>query len=102
MIDMKKVFISQPMNQKSEEEIQADRKKLMIMTKALFDEEIKIIDSYFPATGKKEKPLRLLGKGIELMADADAVVFAKGWQDYRGCRIEHSCAFEYGIRIIEL
>ena len=99
---MKKVFISQPMNKKTEDEIRVDRKKLMIMTKALFDEEIKIIDSFFPNVSGKEKPLQLLGKGIELMADADAVVFAKGWQDYRGCRIEHSCAFEYGKRIIEL
>ena len=99
---MKKVFISQPMNNKTEDEICADRKKLTIMTKALFDEEIKIIDSYFPNADKKEKPLRLLGKGITLMADADAVVFARGWQEYRGCRIEHSCAFEYGKRIIEL
>ena len=99
---MKKVFISQPMNNKTEEEIRVDRKKLTVMTKALFDEEIKIIDSYFPNVNGKEKPLHLLGKGIELMANADAVVFAKGWQDYRGCRIEHTCAFEYGKRIIEL
>lgn len=99
---MKKVFISQPMGNKTEDEICAYRKKLMIMTKALFDEEIKIIDSYFPNGDKKEKPLRLLGKGIALMADADAVVFARGWQEYRGCRIEHSCALEYGKRIIEL
>ena len=99
---MKKVFISQPMSNKTEAEICADRKKLMIMTKALFDEDIKIIDSYFPNVDEKEKLLQLLGKGIALMADADAVVFARGWQEYRGCRIEHSCALEYGIRIIEL
>lgn len=99
---MKKVFMSQPMNKKTDEEVWADRRKLAIMTKALFDEEIEIIDSYVPNISEKEKPLRLLGRGIELMADADAVVFAKGWQDYRGCRIEHSCAYEYGIRIIEL
>lgn len=99
---MKKVFISQPMNNKTEAEICADRKKLTIMTKALFDEEIKIIESYFPNADKKESHLQLLGKGIALMADADAVVFARGWQEYRGCRIEHICAFEYGKRIIEL
>lgn len=98
---MKKVFMSQPMNKKSADEVWADRKRLAIMVKALFDEDIEIIDSYFPNFDEKEKPLRLLGRSIELMADADAVVFAKGWQDYRGCRIEHSCALEYGIRIIE-
>ena len=29
-------------------------------------------------------------------------VFAKGWKEYRGCKIEHTCAEEYGIKIIEL
>lgn len=25
----------------------------------------------------------------------------KDWDKYRGCKIEHSCAVEYGIKVIE-
>lgn len=58
---MKKLFISQPMKGKTNEEIEAERAK----------------------------------------AVADAAYFAKDWDKYRGCKIEHSCAVEYGIKVIE-
>jgi hypothetical protein len=34
-------------------------------------------------------------------AGADIAYFAKGWQDARGCKIENTCAIEYGIPVIE-
>ena len=37
----------------------------------------------------------------ELLAGADIAYFAKGWQDARGCKIENTCAIEYGIPVIE-
>lgn len=36
------------------------------------------------------------------MAKADVVVFAKGWEAARGCRIEHAVAEEYGLTIFEI
>ena len=33
--------------------------------------------------------LYYLGEAIKKMANCDTVVFAKGWQYARGCRIEH-------------
>lgn len=47
------------------------------------------------------KPLWFLGKSLELLAGADIAYFAKGWQDARGCKIENTCAIEYGIPVIE-
>lgn len=35
------------------------------------------------------------------LAGADIAYFAKGWQDARGCKIENTCAIEYGIPVIE-
>ena len=35
------------------------------------------------------------------MADADAVIFAPGWRDARGCRVERLAAAEYGVPIID-
>ena len=35
-------------------------------------------------------------------AEADAAVFAKGWEEARGCRIEHEICLAYGIDIVEV
>lgn len=42
----------------------------------------------------------MLGKLIELLSTTDAVYFADGWNNARGCRIEHQVAADYGIKII--
>ena len=102
---MVKVFISQPMNGKSEEEIQRTREKAIAsIRKDLkdFGEEAEVLESYFedynPDAGCV--PLKYLAKSIELLADADWACFADDWEHARGCRIEHACALSYGIPIV--
>ena len=100
---MKRVFISQPMNGKSEEDILKCREKAIESVKQQFDEDVSIIDSYFEDFNPKEGsiPLKYLSKSLELLADADVAYFAKGWEYARGCCIEHICAVQYGIDVIE-
>ena len=46
---------------------------------------------------------RLYGKDADqVVVDeiADCVYFAKGWEDARGCRIEHFVAAAYGAEIM--
>lgn len=98
---MKKLFISQPMKDKSDEEILAEREVAIQAAKEKLGEDVEIIDSFFNDEPKvKTIPLFYLGKSLELLATADIAYFAKGWQDYRGCRIEHTCASEYGVSMI--
>lgn len=99
---MLRVFISQPMNGKTNEDIERVRKKVIERVKKGFpDKEIEVIDSFFKdAPDVKEKGLYHLGKSLELLATADVAYFAEGWEDYRGCRIEHICAAEYGIAMM--
>ena len=40
-------------------------------------------------------------ESLKLLSGADVAYFAEGWEDARGCRIEHECAVEYGITTIE-
>lgn len=47
-------------------------------------------------------PIYYLAKSIELLDQADAVVFMRGWQDARGCRIEYQIAKDYGKFIMEV
>ena len=98
---MKKLFISQPMRSKSDEEILAERQKAIEAVEKVIGEPVEVIDSFFEKAPVNAKPLWFLGKSLELLADADVAYFAPGWEDARGCKIEHTCAVEYDINRIE-
>mgnify|MGYP001625924587 FL=1 len=98
---MKKLFISQPMKGKTDEEILAVRKKAIESAESMLEEQVEVIDSFFQGAPADAKPLWYLAKSLELLATADVAYFAKGWEDARGCRIENTCAIEYGIDAIE-
>ncbi len=97
---MIKLFISQPTKGKSDEEILAEREEAVTAAEYLLRDSIDVIDSFFQGAPADAKPLWFLGKSLELLADADAVFFGRGWQDARGCKIEHDAAEAYGIKII--
>lgn len=103
---MVSVFISQPMRGRTQSEIEAERDELFADVASMYaerGEDCREVPSYFGPKGERQMtPLECLGKSIELMAHADVAVFAKGWQDARGCRIEHMCAQEYGVEIVEM
>lgn len=94
---MKKLFISQPMRGKSEDEIMQERAAAILEAEKILGEPVSVLDTYF---GKEYRPLEFLGKSIMYLAQADAAYFAEGWKDARGCKIEHTCAFEYGVPIV--
>ena len=91
---MKKLFISQPMRGKSDEEILAERKKAIELAQEMIGEPVEVIDSFF------QEALWFLGKSLELLSGADVAYFAQGWEDARGCAIEHDSALAYGIKSI--
>ena len=98
---MKKLFISQPMNGKTNEEILEVREKAIESAERNLGESVEVIDSFFKDAPREAKPLWFLGKSLELLSTADVAYFAKGWENARGCRIENQCAIEYGITVIE-
>lgn len=98
---MKKLFISQPMRGKTDEEILAERKKAIESAERNLGEPVEVIDSFFQNAPADARPLWFLGKSLELLSTADIAYFAKGWEDARACRIENQCAIEYGIEVIE-
>ncbi|CRZ34936.1 uncharacterized protein DUF4406 [Herbinix hemicellulosilytica] len=98
---MKKLFISQPMRGKSDEEILKEREHAIQKAKELIGEEVEVLDTFFDDFDSNAKPLEYLARSIEYLSKADVAYFAQGWQEARGCRIEHECAVEYGIDRIE-
>ena len=96
---VKKLFISQPMRGREYDAIMAERKALIAdAAVALRTDDVEVLDTYFQHLDKP--PLQLLARALEKMADADAVIFAPGWRDARGCRVEHVVASEDDLKII--
>ena len=98
---MIKVFISQPMKDKTNEQIEAERNRAIQFIKEKYHDDVEIIDSFFKGAPHDAKPLWFLGKSLQMLADADIAYFVEGWNRYRGCKIENTCAKEYGIGVIE-
>lgn len=90
-----KVMISQPMNGKTTEQIQAERKQLVEKLERLGWE---VADTIFAEESPKDcdTALYYLSKSIEAIGKVDAVMFMNGWQKARGCKIEHEICQQYG------
>lgn len=98
-----KVFISMGMRDKTIKEIRETMNDIANTFKKNFKEDIEVIDTVvedFENLEVKNEGLYCLGKSIELLSTADLVVFAEDWDSYRGCKIEHRCAEEYGLKIM--
>jgi hypothetical protein len=50
--------------------------------------------------GVVQIPLCFLAKSLENMSLCHAAYFCKGWENARGCRIEHDAAKAYWLEII--
>ena len=95
----KTIFISQPMGGRSDDEINAERRRVIEIARQQFGE-VDVLETFFSNFGPAAKPLDYLARSIEFLAKADVAIFAPGWQDARGCRIEHDAAVAYGLEVL--
>lgn len=95
-----KLFISQPMRGRSDDEIKAERNEIICSAKKEYGNDLEVIDSFFEGAPVDAKPLWFLAKSLELLSTADIAFFAPGWEGARGCKIENLCAKEYGVEVI--
>ena len=94
-----KIMISQPMRGKTTEQIRNERAELI---KQLQEEGHEVIDTVFEnAPADEDTAIFMLAQSIRYIGKVDAVVFMKGWENARGCRIEYIIAKEYGKFIRE-
>ena len=96
------LFVSQPMAGLTDAQILKRREELIeLVRKRNPEEEIIPIDSFTKSeeiVGRGR--IAMLGDSISLMADADLVIFARGWQNSKGCIVENEVCKQYGIRRI--
>ena len=95
-----KVFISMPMRGKNMEEIVKTRSQIFEKVKDHFPEsKLELLDQIIEDDCPFKDPdagIWYLGKSIEIMAEADVVVFAPNWHLASGCRAEKFIAENYG------
>ena len=92
-----KVMISQPMKGKTNEQIKEERKGII---EKLKEEGLEILDTVFDEVPENEDvAIYLLSQSIRFIGKADIVVFMKGWEKARGCKIEHQVAVDYGKEV---
>ena len=108
-----KVFLSLPMSGRTDEEIWDDifeMNKYVLENKEAFgikeDEKWDVthnmltepeLDLFDLIDDVKHKNLLYLGAAIIKLAQCDAVLFSNGWNNARGCVIEHEVCMQYGI-----
>ena len=102
-----KAMLSQPMGGKTNEEIVAARERAI---EALTSKGYEVVNTLFTdewynhenmeKRGVVQIPLCFLAKSLENMSLCHAAYFCKGWENARGCRIEHEAAKAYGLEII--
>ena len=97
---MIKIFISQPMKDKTDEEILLERAEVEAKLTLEYGDDVEFIDSFMQGAPHDAKPLWFLGKSLQFLSEADAIYMCKGWEYARGCLIEHRAAQLYDIRII--
>ena len=103
----KKIMVSQPINGFTEEQIVETRNRFLQFAKK---ENLEVVNTYFQdewyskdamaGRGVVQIPLCFLAKSIENMSLCHKAYFAKGWENARGCKIEHEVALQYGLEII--
>lgn len=92
-----KVMISQPMRGKTNEQIKKEREAIVREIELAGDE---VLETIFDNFDENASPISYLAKSIEFLDKADKILFMKGWEQARGCTIEHQVAVKYGKEII--
>ena len=102
-----KAMLSQVMAGKTDEEIVATRNRAVSKLESMGYEVINTFftDEWYSKDSMTERgvvhiPVTFFAKSIEHMANCHAVFFTKGWENARGCKLEHAVATAYGITII--
>ena len=94
-----KVFVSQPMRGKTNEEIMKERERVKDVVKRLYPlhiVKVEILDSFIKNSNSS---LETFIRGLNKMYEADLIYFVKGFKEYRGCKLEFEIATEYNARM---
>lgn len=104
---MMKAMLSQPMAGKTDEEIIETRERAI---KVLHEKGYEVVNTLFTdewyseesmqERGVANRQLCFLAKSLENMSLCHVAYFCKGWENTRGCKLEHDAAVAYGLTVL--
>lgn len=86
----KRLFISQPMNGLSDEQVLQERAAVIGKAKAVFGDDAVPLETFFEDFGPDAKPLDYLARSIEFLAKADVAVFARAGSTHAAAALSGS------------
>lgn len=96
-----KVFLSHKMTGLAEDEVKQIREDALQYLQNQYGK-IELIDNYHHDNAPSDAGrLWHLGASIQLMEEADAVYFCKGWFGANGCAVEHLICRLYNLTILK-
>lgn len=99
-----KVFVSLPMAGMSNEQIRDKQQKIFSKYAAndweLIDTVITELPGFIEDEGSVQARLWCLGRSIQMLGEADLVIFDEDWRKANGCRAEHLVCDMYKIPYI--
>ena len=107
-----RVFISQPMNGLSEDQVRRTLRDAAEKIRSQYGEkypDIEVVSTYDQPEPDTEyttvlpyKNVRLyyLGNSIKILGQCDAIYFCNGWEKANGCQVEYTIANLYNIPIL--
>lgn len=100
-----KVFVSQPVFDKDPGELSATHDEVLsagLRHLGLSPAEAVEVPMIGPAQLSGQHPVYCLGLNLQMMCQADVVLFHPDWFGSRACRLEHVACEEYGIQYLDV
>ena len=101
MTEKIKIMLSRPMAGKTREEIEKEEKEMVNLLFDKYEDNCEIISSVIENPEEKSE-LECFSESIFFMSMADVLAMGFGWENARGCKLEHEIAKAYGVHIIYL
>lgn len=97
-----KIMLSRPMKGKTREQIEKEEKEMVDVIFGMYDHMTCEIISSIVENPEKKSELECFSESIFFMSKADVLAMGFGWENSRGCRLEHDIAKAYGVPVIYL
>ena len=101
MTEKIKIMLSRPMKGKTREEIEKEEKEMVNLLFDKYKDNCEIISSIIENPEEKSE-LECFTESIFFMSMADVLAMGFGWENARGCKLEHEIAKAYGVKVIYL
>ena len=101
MTEKIKIMLSRPMKGKTRKEIEKEEKEMANLLFDKYKDNCEIISSIVE-NHKEKSELECFSESILFMSMADVLAMGFGWENARGCKLEHEIAKAYGVPVIYL